>query len=91
MFEISIIFEGLHLTAATSSKNDELHISMNGLLREGVGGTVRVRVNQRIHFLPNVFYFLLPARLQWVQPAGGGGGGAESGRRLVENVYVDLP
>jgi hypothetical protein len=58
-----------------------------------------VLVNQRIRFLPNVFHFLLPARLQWVEPAGGGGGGgwvgvgggAESRRRLAENVYVDLP
>ncbi len=33
-----------------------------------------VRVNQRIRFLPNVFCFLLPARLQWVEPAGGGSG-----------------
>ncbi len=47
-----------------------------------------VCVNQRIHFPPNVFCFLLPARLQWVEPAGGG---AESGRRWTENVDVDLP
>ncbi len=50
-----------------------------------------VRVNQCIRFPPNVFRFLLPARHQWVEPAGGGGEQkAESGRRLAENIYVDL-
>ncbi len=52
---------------------------------------MRVWVNQHIHFPPNVFHFLLPTRLQWVEPAGGGGGGAESRRCLAENVTVDLP
>jgi len=42
-----------------------------------------VRVIQRICFLPNVFIFPLPARLQWVEPAGGGA--AESRNPLTLN------
>ncbi len=48
-----------------------------------------VWVNQRNRFLPNVCRFLLPARLQWVEPPGGG-----SGSRIckcsAENGYVNL-
>ncbi len=36
--------------------------------------TSGVWVNQRNCFLPNVCGFLLPARLQWVEPPGGGMG-----------------
>ncbi len=47
-----------------------------------------VWVNQRNSFPPNVCRFLLPTRLQWVEPSGGG---AEIRRRLAENGYVNLP
>ncbi len=44
-----------------------------GLSSRG-GNWNRVRVNQRICFPPNVFHIPLPARLQWVEPAGRGSG-----------------
>ncbi len=50
----------------------------------------RVQVNQRNRFLPNVCRFLLPARLQSVEPPGGGAGSGIR-RRSAENSYVYLP
>jgi len=53
---------------------------------------IRVRVNQRIRFLLNVFHFPLPARLQWVEPAGGGGGERKAEdvqRKMYTLIYPD--
>jgi hypothetical protein len=51
--------------------------------------TQRVRVNQRIRFLPNVCGFLLPARLQWLEPAGGKQKSADIEQKTYTFIYSD--
>ncbi len=49
----------------------------------------QVRVNQRIHFLPNVCGFPLPARLQWLEPASGKRKSADVERKTYTLIYPD--
>jgi hypothetical protein len=51
--------------------------------------TQRVWVNQRILFPPNVCGFLLPARLQWLEPAGGKQKSADIEQKTYTFIYPD--